>query len=76
MGSRKAISFNIHRFHVLTGPLGQKFHADTKNDLKKFHTISEGLNFSIELSGGMTIQILRTVYLYLYYACTAGRGAP
>ena len=33
------IFFNkVNYLHVLTGPLRQKFHADSKNDLKKFHT--------------------------------------
>ena len=45
MGGRKAISLKIHYFHVLTCPLGRKFHADFKNNLKKFHTISERHKF-------------------------------
>ena len=42
MGFRKAIFLKIHSFHVLTKPLGRKFHTYSKNDLKKFYTISEG----------------------------------
>ena len=45
MGRRKAIFLEIHYFHVLTSPLGRKFHADSKNGLKKFHMISEGPKF-------------------------------
>ena len=37
MGERKAILLKNHYFHVLTSLLEQKFHADFKNDLKKFH---------------------------------------
>jgi hypothetical protein len=53
MGYRKEFLHKIHYFHVVTRPLliGQKFYADFKNDLKKFHTISKGYAFSIELWG-------------------------
>jgi hypothetical protein len=39
MGSRKEIFIKIYYFHVLTTLLGQQFHADSKTDLKMFHTI-------------------------------------
>jgi hypothetical protein len=42
MGSTKESSFKIHFFHVVTDLLKHKFHTDFKNDLKKFHMISEG----------------------------------
>ena len=49
MGGKKAILLKIHYFYVLKSLLGQKFHTNFKNDLKKFHTIPEGHNFLIEL---------------------------
>ena len=45
MGGRKAIFLKIHYFPVLTRPLERKFHADSKNGLKKFYPISEEPNF-------------------------------
>ena len=45
MGCTKAIFLKIHYFHVLKSPLEQKIHADSKNGLKKVHTILEGLKF-------------------------------
>ena len=41
----KQWSIKINYLYVLTCPLGQKFHTDSKHDLKKFHTITEGYNF-------------------------------
>ena len=46
----------LYYFGVLTSPLGRKFHKDSKNDLTKFHTISQEYEFLIELSGEMIIQ--------------------
>ena len=43
-------------------PLGRKFNRDIKNDLKKFHTISEGYTFVIKLLGEMKIQIFKIVW--------------
>jgi hypothetical protein len=34
MGGRKAIFRKMYYFHIVTGPLGRKFHANSKNDLK------------------------------------------
>ena len=63
MGGRKEIFIKIHYFYVLTSPLGRKFHKDSKKTgLKKFHTISEGSKFLVELSREMTIQILKKLY--------------
>ena len=45
MGETKAIFLKIHYFHVLTFTLERKFHAYSKNGLKKFHMISEGPKF-------------------------------
>jgi hypothetical protein len=42
VSDKKAFFIKIHYFHVLTGPLHLKFQVDFKNDLKKFHTTSEG----------------------------------
>ena len=46
---RKQLNLKINYLYVLISPLERKFHADSKNDLKKFHTITEGHNFLIEL---------------------------
>ena len=43
MGGRKAIFLKNHYFHVLTSPLGQKSHAYSENDLKKFAFASRSL---------------------------------
>jgi hypothetical protein len=42
-------------------PIGQKFHADSKNYLKKFHAISEGIG-CFELSVEMSVQIFKIVW--------------
>ena len=60
MGDRKAIFLNIHYFHVLAGPLEQKFYADTKTGLKKFHTISEGPKiFRLDFCGKWPYKFLK-----------------
>ena len=38
-----------------------KFHTDFEHDFKKFHTITEGYNFLIEVHWDMTIQIFKIV---------------
>ena len=58
---RKAIAIKINYLYVLTSPLGRKFHADSKHDLKKFHTILEGPKFFVGLPREMTLQILGTL---------------
>ena len=62
MGDTKEILIKNHYFHVLTITLRRKFHADFKNCLKKFHTISEGSEFLIEVSLEMTIQNFKSVW--------------
>ena len=49
LGNEKAIEPKNQLFVCANKPARGKFHADFKNDLKKFHTITEGHNFLIEL---------------------------
>ena len=46
---RKQLNLKINYLYVLISPLEGKFHTDFKNDLKKFHTITDGPIFLIEL---------------------------
>jgi hypothetical protein len=45
--AKKVIRFiiKINYLFVLKSPLGRKFHANFKNDLKTFHIITEGHKF-------------------------------
>ena len=66
MGGTKEIFLKIHYFLFLKSPLEQKIHADSKNGLKKVHTILEGPKFRfflIEVSPEMTIQTFKIVYM-------------
>ena len=57
-------SFPRYKKHITS--LEQKFHADSKNGLKKVHTILEGPKFRfflIEVSPEMTIQTFKIVYM-------------
>ena len=47
--------------YVLTSLILQKFHADSKHGLKKFHTTTEGHTYLIEVSQEMTIQSFQIV---------------
>jgi hypothetical protein len=62
MGGKKAILLKYDYFHAQTCLLQQKIYADSKNDLKSSKQYEKGLNFSIELSREMTIQICKTVW--------------
>ena len=59
MGTRKVILLKIHYFHVLTGPLTQKFHAYIKNSLKSSVGYHNGIKVFIEFSGKLIIQIFK-----------------
>jgi hypothetical protein len=59
MQKRKQGSLSIHYFHVLAGPLGKKFHNDSKTDLKKHHTLLEDRTFWNSNLGEMENQIFK-----------------
>jgi hypothetical protein len=60
---REKFLISVHCFHVLTIPLRKEFHTDRKTDLKKLLTIRKyrkGMKFLIELSGKITMHIIKT----------------
>ena len=52
MGGAKGKCFQIYTLGMWIDPLEQKFYADPKNGLKKFHTIPEGPKFFDWTFGG------------------------
>ena len=61
LATKKATVNKINYLYILSSPLVNKFYTDRKNNIKTFHTIKERVNFLIELSTEITIQIFDIV---------------
>ena len=61
LATKKATVNKINYLYILSSPLENKFYTDCKYDIKTFHTIKERVNFLIELSAEITIQIFKIV---------------
>ena len=61
MATKKATVNKINYLYILSSPLENKCYTDRKYDLKTFHTIKERVNFLIELSAEITMQIFEIV---------------